>query len=233
VKTALLFPVSKASTLTKEGGVGRVFWLVPADARIAIVGAAAGVALLTLAWFATFHISLVEHADVSLFHSFGEFGMQLRIDGLAHSIARLCNEKPYLCLCAFPVLVALARRRLCLALEIGVILVGANLTTHVLKQLLAHPRTENLVSAASWPSGHTTAATAVALCCVLAAPARLRPSVAICGAAFVIAVASSLLFTNTHYPSDIVAGFLVAGIWTLVGMGTARLARDARPPVTS
>lgn len=203
-----------------------------------MLGAAAGAALLTLVWLASFHIPLVEHADVYLFHTFGELGMQLRIDGLAHSIARLCNEKPYLCLCAFPLLVALARRRFWLALEIGVIIVGANLTTQLLKQLVAEARPESLLPAASWPSGHTTAATALALCCVLAAPARLRPLAALGGAAFVIAVASSLLLTNTHYPSDVVGGFLVAGIWALLGVGTARVARDARrtvarPTVTS
>jgi membrane-associated phospholipid phosphatase len=189
--------------------------------------------LLTLVWFASFHIPLIEHADVSWFHRFGELGMKLRIDGLAHSIARLCNDKPYLCLCAFPVLVALARRRLWLALWIGLILVGANLTTQLLKRVLAEARPESLLSAGSWPSGHTTAAMALALCCVLAVPARLRPLVALGGAAFVFAVASSVLLTDTHYPSDVIAGLLVAGIWALLGVGTARLARDARRTVTA
>lgn len=198
-----------------------------------MLGAAVGTALLALVWFASFHIPLVEHADVSLFQSFGVLGMKLRIDGLAHSIARLCNEKPYLCLCAVPVLVALARRCLWLALGIGLILVGANLTTQLLKQLLAEARPESLLPATSWPSGHTTAATALALCCVLAVPARLRPLVALGGAAFVIAVASSVLLTDTHYPSDVVAGLLVACIWALLGVGTALLARDARRTVTS
>ena len=198
-----------------------------------MLGATAGAALLMLAWFATFHVSFVEHADVWMFHSFGELGVRLHVDRLARFIAKLCNEKEYLFLCAFPVLVALARRRIWLALEIGLILVSANLTTQVLKQLLAHERPENLLPAASWPSGHTTAATALALCCVLAVPARLRPLVALGGAVFVVAVACSLLLTNTHYPSDVVAGFLVASIWALLGVGTSRLAREVRRPVTA
>jgi membrane-associated phospholipid phosphatase len=127
-----------------------------------------------------------------------------------------------------PVLVAVARRRLWLALEISLILVGANLTTHLLKGLLAHPHVESLLGGPhplhprQWPSGHTTAAASLALCCVLVAPSRLRPFVAACGAAFVVAVAYSILVSNTHYPSDIVAGFIVAGIWTLLGAGIGR-----------
>lgn len=132
------------------------------------------------------------------------------------------------------VLVAVARRHLWLILEVGLILVGANLTTQVLKPLLAHPRAWSLVGGphplppTSWPSGHTTAATSLALCCVLVAPSRLRPFVAVGGAAFVVAVAYSLLVSNTHCPSDIVAGFIVAGIWTPLGAGIARLVVGAK-----
>lgn len=198
-----------------------------------MLGVAAGTALLTLVWFATFHIPLIEHADVFVFRGFGEVGSRPRIAWFAHSVARLCNEKPYLCLCGLPVLLAIARRHLWLVLEIGAILVGANLTTQVLKPLLAHPRIENLISATSWPSGHTTAAAALALCCVVAAPARLRPLMAGGGAVFVAATGYSLLLTKSHYPSDVIAGLLVADIWTLLGVGAARMARDARRAVTS
>ena len=198
-----------------------------------MLGAAAATVLLTLVWFASFHIPLVEHADVSIFHGFGEVGSRPHIAWFAHSIARLCNEKPYLYLCGLPVLLAVTRRRFWLALEVGSILVGANLTTRVLKHLLAHPRAEGLVSTNSWPSGHTTAATALTLCCVLAAPARIRPLVAGAGAAFVVATASSLLLIGAHYPSDVIAGFLVAIIWTLGGIGTSRVAREARRKLTS
>jgi hypothetical protein len=44
-----------------------------------------------------------------------------------------------------PLLIAVTRRRLWLALKIGVILLGANLTTFVLKPLLAQPRAESLL----------------------------------------------------------------------------------------
>jgi membrane-associated phospholipid phosphatase len=221
----------------KMVGQDCVPWLVPPGATIPIFGAAAGVALLGLAWFATFHIGPIEHADVSIFRGFGEVGSGARASLFGHPIASLCNEKPYSCLCAVPVLVAVARRRLWLVFEVGLILVGANLTTYVLKQLLAHPRAASLLGGphplppTSWPSGHTTAATSLALCCVLVAPSRLRPFVAAGGAAFVVAIAYSLLVTNTHYPSDVVAGFIVAGIWTLLGAGIARLAIGAKSSV--
>lgn len=214
-------------------GPGCVPRLVPARATIPIFGAAAGVALLGLAWFATFHIGLVEHADISIFRRFGEIGVGTRATLFGHHIYSLCNETPYLCLCGVPVLAAVGRRSLWLVLQVGLILVGASLTTQVLKQLLAHPRAESLLNgphplpAASWPSAHTTAATSLALCCVLVAPSRLRLFVAAGGAAFVVAIAYSLLVSNTHYPSDMVAGFLVASVWTLLGVGITRLARSS------
>jgi membrane-associated phospholipid phosphatase len=135
--------------------------------------------------------------------------------------------------CFVPVLVALARRRLTVALAVAAILLGANLTTELLKPLLAEPRAANLlgglspVGAASWPSGHATAAMALALASTIAAPARLRPYVAAAGAAFAVAVSYSFLTLGWHYPSDVFGGFLVAGIWTLLGVAAVFTA-DAR-----
>jgi hypothetical protein len=59
----------------------------------------------------------------------------------------------------------------------------------------------------------------LALTCVLAAPARLRPLVAALGAAFAVAVSYSFLTLGWHYPSDVLGGFLVAVTWTLLGVG--------------
>ena len=120
-----------------------------------------------------------------------------------------------------------------LATAISAILLGANVTTQLLKPLLAVHRpglVEGLPSppaGSSWPSGHATAAMALALCCVLAAPGRLRPFVAALGAAFAVAVSYSFLTLEWHYPSDVFGGFLVAAIWTLLGVAAVSAA-DAR-----
>ena len=67
----------------------------------------------------------------------------------------------------------------------------------------------------------------LALCMVLASPSRWRPYVAVAGAAFALAVCYSFLTLGWHYPSDALAGLLVASIWTLLGVAWLTIA-DAR-----
>lgn len=199
-----------------------------------IAAAALTVALLAT-WLAAFRVAPVEHADQAVFRGFGGLANRPHVDGVANFIAGLGNPQPYLYLCAVPVLVAVARRRLWLALAIVAILLGANVTTQLLKPLLAEPRAAGELGglvppqAASWPSGHATAAMSLALAMVLAAPARLRPRAAAAGAGFAIAVCYSFLTLGWHYPSDVLGGFLVAATWTLLGVG-ALLTSDRRRP---
>jgi hypothetical protein len=70
----------------------------------------------------------------------------------------------------------------------------------------------------------------LALCSVLAAPARLRPVVAALGAAFAVAVSYSFLTLGWHYPSDVFGGFLVAATWTLLGVYAVVMLDARRPP---
>jgi membrane-associated phospholipid phosphatase len=191
-----------------------------------LIGAACGVALLILTWFAAFHVGPLRHADASILRGFFELGDRGSVRSLANSLARLCNPQPYVYYAWIPVAVALLRGRPRLALAIAAILLGANVTTQLLKALLAQPRPTISVSggfapvaAASWPSGHATAAMSFALCSVLAAPPSLRPFVAALGAAFAVAVCYSFLALGWHYPSDVLGGFLVATTWTLLAAG--------------
>ncbi len=207
------------------------------DRRIkrALTGAGIGVVLLALTWVLGLHVGAFERADQSIYRGFYALGERRRIDAVASFIAHLCNPNPYVYLAAVPVLVALLRGRSRVLLAIAVILLGANATTELLKPLLAHPRAAGLLhgvstpSPASWPSGHATAAFSLALCCVLAAPARLRPAVATLGAAFAVAVSYSFLSLGWHFPSDVLGGFLVATIWTLLAIAGV-YAADQRWP---
>lgn len=202
--------------------------------------AAAGVAagLLFVTWFAAFHIGVVERADQSILQGFSDIGQRNGIKPVANFVANLCSPEPYLYFAWIPMLVAVLRGRPRVALAIAVILLGANLTTHLLKPLLAEPRPAGLlhgiaqIGAASWPSGHATAAMSFALCAVLAAPARLRPLVAAVGAAFAVAVCYSFLALAWHYPSDVLGGFLVATTWTLLAVA-ALIARPQRQPAVA
>jgi membrane-associated phospholipid phosphatase len=199
--------------------------------RTALIGAATGVALLILVWFLAFHVGAVGEADQSIFRGFYELSTRSTISRIATPVARLCDPKPYMYLVAIPLLIAVARRRFGLAVGIGAILLGANVTTELLKPLLAHPRAASQfgglspVGASSWPSGHATAAMTWTLCLILAVPGRLRPAMAAFGAALAVAVTYSFLVLGWHYPSDVLGGYLVATTWTLLGVAALRAAR--------
>jgi membrane-associated phospholipid phosphatase len=196
-----------------------------------MAGAALAAGLLLIVWFLAFHVSLFRHEDAKILSGFAGLH-HARVDPIANSIAKLCNPSPYIYFAAAVVLVALARRRPGVALVIALIIFGANVTTELLKPLLAAPR-PNLpdvshVDAASWPSGHATAAMSLALCAMLASPPRLRPFVAALGAAFAVAVSYSFLTLGWHYPSDVFGGYLVATAWTLLGAAALFTARTRR-----
>lgn len=205
--------------------------------RLAFAGATAGVLLLVLTWVVAIHTGFGRHADQAVFRGFQDL-RRPNVDSVARFLAELCDPSPWLYFAAIPVVVALVRRRPLMAIAVVGILVGANLTTHLLKPLLAAPRAHNLltvkprVAAASWPSGHATAAMSLALACVLASPPRWRGAVAALGAGFAVAVSYSFLTLGWHYPSDVLGGFLIAGTWSLaaVGLLPTMEARRARRP---
>ena len=139
------------------------------------------------------------------------------------------------------------------ALAAAVLLV-AHLRDHArsLKHLLAQPRVENWLSpqiaVTSWPSGHSTAAMTLALCAVLVAPPALRAATALLGGAFAVGVGYAVLVLGWHYPSDVLGGFLMAGLWTSLAVAVLHrveapepawrpawepLARSARSPPSS
>ncbi len=200
-------------------------------ARIAAGGAVGSAVLLFLTWYTAFHVGVFERADSTIFRGFT--GLQRpRVNHVASFIIELCSPKPYVYFCAVPPLVALARRRFSVAIAIGAILLGANVTTQLLKPLLAQPRYGAVANgvtwslSGSWPSGHSTAAMSLALCSVLAAPSRLRPLVAALGGAFAVAVGYSLLTLGAHFPSDVLGGFLVAGTWTMIAATALFMLQD-------
>jgi membrane-associated phospholipid phosphatase len=204
---------------------------MPRRARTALIGAATGVALLAAVWYAAHYIAPVRSADASILNGFIDL-TRPRLDRLTTFIAHLCNPSEYLFLAALPVIVALVRGRPRVAAMIAIVLLCANETTQLLKPLLAGPRDPVLgipIDAASWPSGHATAAMSLALCSVIAAPARLRPAVAAAMATFAVAVSYSFLELGWHYPSDVLGGFLVAGTWTLLGIAGLSIV-EARAP---
>jgi membrane-associated phospholipid phosphatase len=146
----------------------------------------------------------------------------------AEVFAWLCNPAPY-ALLVLPVLAyALVKRGPRRTAAAVLLIGGANISSQVLKPLLAHQRDlsawPNLTqpSSAAFPSGHTTAAMALAFAAVLVAPRAYRPIAATVGGAFALAVSVSILVLNWHYPSDVVGGQLLACTWCLIALAGLR-----------
>ncbi len=130
------------------------------------------------------------------------------------------------------VLFAIARDRPRVALAVTAVMGFAPLTADRLKPLLAHPHARAgaiHLGPASWPSGHSTAALALALCAVLVAPPRVRPLVAVLGAAFALAVGCALLILAWHMPSDVLGGYLMAALWMALAVAGLRAAERRWP----
>jgi len=116
---------------------------------------------------------------------------------------------------AAAMVVALVRRRWALALQVAVLVVGANLTTQVLKEVLPRPYeyVGGYPSDNTLPSGHTTVAASVAAALVFVVPPRGRPWAALLGGAYTAATGVATLVGQWHRPSDAVAAVLVVLAW--------------------
>ena len=191
-------------------------------ARRALAGAAACVGLLVATWLAAFHVGSLRNVNLTTFFGFVDLHRHGAVQGITGRLVWLCNPHTYVLWAPVVAVIALLRGRPRAALGIGAILLGANVTTELLKKVLVEPQPAGLVGggfplpATTFPSGHSTAAMAVVLCLMLASPGRLRPLVAALGAAFAVAIGYSLVATARHFPSDVFGGYLVATAWALV-----------------
>jgi membrane-associated phospholipid phosphatase len=148
-------------------------------------------------------------------------------------VAHLCDTLPYACAGLLCIALALARRRGWRALAVTCLLAVTGATTQLLKHALAQPRLEHWlpeqVATNSWPSGHSTAAMTLALCAILVAPPALRASAAMLGGAFAVGVGYAVLVLGWHYPSDVLGGFLVAGLWTSLAVAVLHRVEAPEP----
>src|SRR5213082_304151 len=149
-----------------------------------------------------------------------------RLESIGGHLAHICNPEPF-------ALIALAAltRGLRHAAAAAVLLGGANLSSQVLKPELGHfrPITQfthviQQIPAASFPSGHATAAMSLALAAILVAPRAYRPLVAVIGGLFTLGVSFSIVAMGWHFPSDIAGGFLVAAGWGFLALAGLRAA---------
>jgi undecaprenyl-diphosphatase len=100
---------------------------------------------------------------------------------------------------------------------------GAVLMAHVLKRIIGRPRPDLAPALVpmpldlSFPSAHTTQITAFCVCLLIIAcrGPNLVPcwAAALTGVFLVGVVGYSRVYLQVHYPSDVVAGFLLALVW--------------------
>ncbi|MET0306398.1 MAG: phosphatase PAP2 family protein [Solirubrobacterales bacterium] len=155
-------------------------------------------------------------------------------DTLADAIASFGDPLPMLALLVVACLIGLLRGRPRSALAAVLVVVGANVTTQLLKALLAHPRVKLAISGDpfepnTFPSGHTTAAASIAVAYAFVAPAALRDLALTLGAAFALAVGASVVVIGWHYPSDVLGAYLVVACWGFAVLTVMRAIAPRRP----
>jgi membrane-associated phospholipid phosphatase len=161
----------------------------------------------------------VHDRDTAILHGF----TSLDAPGIHRAfrvIASLADPLPYALGGLVLISVALSRHEGWRALAVVALLLGTGGSTQVLKQVLADPHSPSWLevhqfgaTVAEWPSGHSTAAMTLALCAVLVAPPALRAATAVAGGLFAVGVGYAVLVLGWHFPSDVLGGFLMAGLW--------------------
>jgi membrane-associated phospholipid phosphatase len=197
----------------ERSGVGRPLLL----AALCIVG-------IAVVWVVAELVPAVHRQDAVLLHRLMLHDSG-HVDGVSERLTHLLNPLLFIVWGIALVLVALARGRPRVALAIALVMALAPLTSELLKPLLAHSHVRigtTHIGPASYPSGHSTAAAILAVCAVLAASPRWRPTVAVIGVVFSLAVGVALLIRAWHMPSDVLGGYFVALMWGALAVAGLR-----------
>jgi len=189
--------------------------------------ALAGACLLALAllWALSNLVPALWWRDAVLLRDFTTLNGP-RVDKVASFLLHLLSPLPFVLWGVALMAIAIARERVRTAVAVAVVMALAPYTTEQLKPLVAHQHAHVggvFVGAASWPSGHSTAAAALVLCALLVSPPRLRAPVGALGALYLAAVCCSLLILAWHMPSDVLGGLLVSSCWTALAVAVLRV----------
>jgi membrane-associated phospholipid phosphatase len=169
------------------------------------------------------------HLDVRLFLRLVEHPPSG--DSWADGVAALGDLLPILLMLAVACGIALLRGRPLDALAALLVVAGANITTQLVKALLAHPRVKIAIGGDplepnTFPSGHTTAVASAAVAYAFVVPARWRNLTLTVGAALTLAVGCSVVVIGWHYPSDVLGGIFVAAGWGFAVLALRRAVRS-------
>ncbi|MHB8660438.1 MAG: phosphatase PAP2 family protein [Minisyncoccota bacterium] len=128
------------------------------------------------------------------------------------------------------ILILLSKRGLLYVTGLAVTLLGAVASDYLMKILIGRARPGGLIPSTietsfSFPSGHATAGIALygfiafLLCKLYPKNAGVTTAMA---AAIILAVGFSRLYLGVHFPSDIIAGYALGGLWLLIGIQIVR-----------
>jgi membrane-associated phospholipid phosphatase len=148
---------------------------------------------------------------------------------------QVVNYRPtWVAVGAVAVLIALAQRRIRDAVLAAALVAGTGGLVLALKALLANPRYQPIPvdsDAYPWdnafPSGHAAGSLAMSLAFVMVVPPSWRRPTAAAGVAFIVYISLGVLLLNVHYPSDVVAGWLLAAGWWFALLA---LVKPSAPP---
>jgi membrane-associated phospholipid phosphatase len=136
---------------------------------------------------------------------------------------------------AIAALIALAQWRIRDAVLAVALVAGTGGLVLALKALLANPRYQPVPvgsDAYPWkdafPSGHSAGSLAMSLAFLTVVPVSWRRPTTAAGIVFTLYISLGVLLLNYHYPSDVLAGWLLAAGWWLALLAlSSRL--EARP----
>lgn len=186
---------------------------------VAAVLCAGGTALLALLFYGSTRFSEFDARVTS--HFLATPGSTL--DGLANLAARLAEPLPLILIVFGLIALAIAWNRPWHLVAAGTVILCANLTTQIMKLLMAHPRLQGALGVnypieIHYPSGHTTAALAAGFGLWLIAPPRWRAWAGIAGAIYGLAVAAGVVIAGWHFISDVLGAAMVVGFWACLAM---------------
>lgn len=180
---------------------------------------------VTLTFFALLLFLLL--AIVGLFTKPGQAADQLVLDvamrgqdsieWLTKTLTQSVSMVTVAVVAAIAMLIAAFRQRFALAARAGVMVLGANLMTQVLKSfLISRPYYGiGFDLPNSFPSGHTTVLMSLALALVVVSPQRIRTAVATIASSVVSLALIVIIVSGWHRPSDIIGGILMAFMWAM------------------
>lgn len=224
-----------SSRLTRPDRWGRAVMASAARGIVAVwllMLALAQLAALALVWWIFVRSShgQVLDADVLRAGGLGRDNIDQLVDALLNGVS-MASVAAATIMLGF---VALARRRYRLAAVTTLLIIGANVTSQILKDyVIERPDVgisgTNIGAANSMPSGHMTVATSIAVAAVLVLPARLNNFAAVIGTIYASLIGIASLSAGWHRPSDALAALLVVGVWAAGGGYVLVLAQRKEP----